>query len=158
MTSALSVSPCTRPGCALGEDSTPTFFPFSQLVSSSRPLSAVSRHPHLQSWIVISLSPILRGLSLFSCLGHKLPLSSDFSHPFPPHTRLTKRHQSHHPIPSQIFRSPPVPFPPHSPHIASHCLASLSAPVPCSPQLALFAMCTTHTACHHPSHGYAGQV
>ncbi len=51
-------------------------------------------------------------VSVTTCPCHLI-----FSHP--PHTRPpTKRHQSHHPIPSQIFRSPHIslriwPSPPH---------------------------------------------
>ncbi len=54
------------PGLAVPARHTPDifpFFPFSlchywlQLLQLARPLSAVSRHPHIQSWIVISSSP-----------------------------------------------------------------------------------------------------
>jgi len=82
-------------------------FPFSPAVSTctilafNRDLSPLPSPP-LHSALCVC----------FCCPCHLI-----FSHP--PHTRPpTKRHQSHHPIPSQIFRSPHIslriwPSPPH---------------------------------------------
>ncbi len=74
-------------------------------------------------------------VSVTTCPCHLI-----FSHP--PHTRPpTKRHQSHHPIPSQIFRSPHIslriwPSPLTSSYLTSPCLY----PLPSSPH-SLPAMC-----------------
>jgi len=176
---AHSPSPCTRLGGARHTDIFP--FPFP---STRPPLSAVSRHSHLQSWIVISLFPSPKQCSfpLFSLVSvtSSFPLSSDFHIPSDVSTNhishaTAKRHQSHHPIPSQIPRSPPhltwillCPAP-HSPQLSTRLvflsprLASLSPPpVPCSPQ---FKPCARDTANHHrrspvtrfrPLHGIPG--
>ena len=97
----------------------PDIFPFPP----TRPPSAVSRHPHLFTIVDRDLLPPQNNalsyvvspsfLSLFSCLGHKFPLSSDFSHPFRclDQSRLTRDGQTS-PItssnPISDFRSPPI--------------------------------------------------
>ena len=101
------------------------------------------------------------------------PLSSDFSHPFRMSrpTTTAKRHQSHHPIPSQIPRSPPI-F--HKDLALSRRLilqltsflpprlTSLSPPhAPCSPHSNCRPSCARDTANHAffcPLHGFVGQV
>lgn len=131
---------------------TPDIFPFSSFLLPSLPNSsplrgAISRHPHIQSWIVISSPPqnnalsyvVSPLLSLFSCLGHKLPLSSDFSHPSDvstfPASHPTRPGVTNHIIQSDL----------RSPHIGLLNLASsfllthltLTSPhlasIPCSP-------------------------
>ena len=151
------LTPYPRSGCALPDttDTTPDIFPLRSL--NSYPSPAVSRHPHLQSWIVISSQcwslPLVSVTSSPCHLIFHIP--SDVS-TNPASHATAKRHQSHHPIPSQIFRSPPiyphgsclVPNSPLSPRLASSCLISLSAfrLCPCSRPCACTCMTQTHTA------------
>lgn len=122
MTSRAVASPCTRLGGAC--QTLPRHFSLSLNSPSPRPLSAVSRHPHIQSWIVISSPPQnnalsyvgLSLLSLFSCLGHKFPLSSVFHIPF---RCLDQPHLARDGQTSPITSSNPISdpkIPAHLPH------------------------------------------
>jgi hypothetical protein len=171
------------PGWLCLPDTPPTFFPLPvppPTATRSPPLSAVSRHPHIQSWIVISS---LLSLSL-SCLGHKLPLSSDFSHPFRclDQPRLTRDGQtspitSSNPISDLQIPAPsstsillcPPPLTRLAFHLTSHHLSPLPFRVPRTrPVFYAHVPCASHTlglsppplSCHalYPWNGYAGQI
>jgi hypothetical protein len=159
------------PGLGLGgacqTDATPTFFPFLNSTRPPLPSSAVSRYTIVDRDLLPSPKP--KQCSLLS-RSQVPPLSSDFSHPLPDvstnHTShaTAKRHQSHHPIPSQIPRSPPIfhkgscfVFP--SPHLTSklstHLVFSLLASLSSLPPLRALRTqtvahpCARDTANHH---------
>jgi hypothetical protein len=157
---AIAMSPAWL---CLARDTTPTFFPGL----NSSPLRGISA----STFTIVDRDLLLPktmlfptwSLSLFSCLGHKFPLSSDFSHLFRclDQPRLTRDCQTSPITSSQIFRSPPI-YPHGSclvlarlTHLASPRLTSLSAPpVPCSPHshvppCASCQLTDTHTAYHH---------
>lgn len=130
---------CTSPSPRLCLPPTPSsrHFPFPFL-------SAVFTHT-IVDWIVICPSPPHSLLSLRFALVSvtTCPCHLIFSHP--PHTRPpTKRHQSHHPIPSPIYRSPHIslrilPRPP----LTSSYLTLLTSPAIAS---ILFRLPRTHLA------------
>jgi len=149
----------------LTRHTTPTFFPGL----NSSPLRGISA----STFTIVDRDLLLPktmlfptwSLSLFSCLGHKFPLSSDFSHPFRclDQPRLTRDCQTSPITSSQIFRSPPIY--PHGSCLVLTRLTHLTSPHLASPRLAFspapfrvprirtypFAMCMTdtHTAYRH---------
>jgi hypothetical protein len=141
MTRGSVLSPCPRPGCAL-PDTLPRHFSLGSTRPSLRGISASTFTIVDRDLLPPQNNALSYVVSLFSLVSvtsspcHLIfHIPSDVS-TNPASHATAKRHQSHHPIPSQISRSPPMDLPcPHSPrppHLASSCLASPSAP-PCSP-------------------------